>query len=112
MDPEEPTDPDSSKVEDNLGTVISTTENTDLTDSLNNKITVPAGFFIVTPDQDNTVIYDYLEDGTPTVQDGIVIQNQTDENQFVWVPVGIINNNDMSGNKYEWTTLPSPLVEK
>ena len=82
------------KVEDNLGTVISSTENTDLTDSLGNKITVPAGFFIVTSEQDDTVIYDYFTDGTPTVQDGIVIQNQADGNQFVWVPVGTINNKE------------------
>ena len=87
-----PGEDDTPKVEDNLGTVISSTENTDLTDSLGNKITVPAGFFIVTPDQDNTVIYDYSTDGTPTVQDGIVIQNEADGNQFVWVPVGTINN--------------------
>ena len=90
---DEPVD-ETPKVADNLGTVISITENTDLTDSLNNKITVPAGFFIVTPEQDNTIIYDYLEDGTPTVQDGIVIQNETDGNQFVWIPVGTINNKE------------------
>ena len=82
------------KVSNNLGTVISSTENTDLTDSLNNKITVPAGFYIVTPEQDSTVIYDYSTDGTPTVQDGIVIQNEADGNQFVWVPVGTINNKE------------------
>ena len=84
------------KVEDNLGTVISTTENTDLTDSNENKITVPAGFFIVTPTQDDTVTYDYSDDGKPTVQDGIVIQNEADGNQFVWVPIGDIKNKDGS----------------
>ena len=84
------------KVEDNLNTVISATENTDLTDRYNNKITIPAGFFIVTPTQDNTVEYDYSDDGTPTVQDGIVIQNKTDGNQFVWVPIGDIKNKDGS----------------
>ncbi len=82
------------KVSDNLGKVISTTENTDLTDSLGNKITVPAGFYIVTPSQDSTVIYDYLGDEIPTVQDGIVIQNQEDGNQFVWIPIGTINNKE------------------
>ena len=85
---------DPTKVSSNLGTVISNTENTDLTDSLNNKITVPAGFYIVKPSQDSTVTYDYTGDGIPTVQDGIVIQNQTDRNQFVWVPVGTINNKE------------------
>ena len=116
---------DSTKVEDNLGTVISSTENTDLTDSLNNKITVPAGFFIVTPEQDDTVIYDYSTDGTPTVQDGIVIQNEADGNQFVWVPVGTINNKEgdtlgatttiqlgrYSNFTMSETTLPTPAQE-
>ena len=92
-DPQDPVD-DPTKVSSNLGAVISSTENTDLTDSLNNKITVPAGFYIVTPEQDDTVIYDYSTDGTPTVQDGIVIQNEADGNQFVWVPVGTINNKE------------------
>ena len=113
---------DPTKVSSNLGTVISNTENTDLTDSLNNKITVPAGFYIVTPEQDDTVIYDYSPDRTPTVQDGIVIQNQTDGNQFVWVPVGTINNKEgdslgatttITLGRYEdftmsGTTLPTP----
>ena len=83
-------------VEENLGVVISQTENTDLEDSYGNKITVPAGFFIVRPSQDNTVEYDYSDDGTPVVQDGIVIQNKTDGNQFVWVPIGDIKNKDGS----------------
>ncbi len=116
---------DPTKVSSNLGTVISNTENTDLTDSLNNKITVPAGFYIVTPEQDDTVIYDYSPDGTPTVQDGIVIQNQTDGNQFVWVPVGTINNKESdplgatttiqlgrySDFTMSGTTLPTPAQE-
>ena len=120
-EPETPTD-DLTKVSDNLGTVISTTENTDLTDSLGNKITVPAGFFIVTPEQDSTVEYNYSTDGTPTVQDGIVIQNEADRNQFVWVPVGTINNKEgdtlgatttITLGRYEdftmnGTTLPTP----
>ena len=84
------------KIENNLGDTISTTENTDLKDSFGNKITVPAGFYIVTPSQDSTVTYDYSEDGTPVVQDGIVIQNKTDGNQFVWVPIGDIKNKDGS----------------
>ena len=122
---EDDTPDDPTKVSSNLGTVISNTENTDLTDSLNNKITVPAGFYIVTPEQDDTVIYDYSPDGTPTVQDGIVIQNQTDGNQFVWVPVGTINNKEgdslgatttITLGRYEdftmsGTTLPTPTQE-
>ena len=34
----------------------------------------------------------------PAVQDGIVIENGTDGNQFVWVPVGTIKNKDGSTN--------------
>ena len=109
------------KVEDNLGAVISQTENTDLEDSYGNKITVPAGFYIVTPTEDSTITYDYSDDGTPTVQDGIVIQNETDENQFVWVPVGDIKNKDGSTTTIKLgrysnftmsgTTLPTPAQE-
>ena len=82
---EDDTPDDPTKVSSNLGAVISSTENTDLTDSLNNKITVPAGFYIVTPEQDDTVIYDYSPDVTPTVQDGIVIQNEADGNLLHFV---------------------------
>ena len=113
------------KVSDSLGTVISNEENTDLEDSLGNRITVPAGFYIVTPSQDNTVTYDYTGDGVPTVQDGIVIQNEADGNQFVWVPIGTIKNKsgDELGatttiklGRYEdftmnGTTLPTPEQE-
>ena len=108
-------------VEDNLNTVISATENTDLEDSYGNKITVPAGFYIVTPSQDSTVTYDYSDDGTPVVQDGIVIQNEADGNQFVWVPIGDIKNKDGSTTTIKLgrysnftmsgTTLPDPAQE-
>ena len=40
------------------------------------------------------VTYTYSVDNIPTVQDGIVIENGTDGNQFVWVPVGTIKNKD------------------
>ena len=82
---------DSQKVANNLGIVISTTENKDLTDNYGNKITIPAGFHIVTTTEDSTVEYSYSEDGIPAVQDGIVVADG-DGNQFVWVPVGTINN--------------------
>lgn len=36
--------------------------------------------------------YTYSGDTIPAVQDGIVIENGTDGNQFVWVPVGTIKN--------------------
>ena len=109
------------KIENNLGDTISTTENTDLKDSFGNKMTVPAGFYIVSPSQDSTVTYDYSEDGTPVVQDGIVIQNKTDGNQFVWVPIGDIKNKDGSTTTIKLgrysnftmsgTTLPTPAQE-
>ena len=112
---------DTPKIENNLGDTISTTENTDLKDSFGNKITVPAGFFIVTPTQDNTVEYDYSDDGTPVVQDGIVIENEADGNQFVWVPIGDIKNKDGSSTTIKLgrysnftmsgTTLPTPAQE-
>ena len=81
------------KVADNLGTVISETENTDLVDNYGNKITVPAGFHIVTPSEDATVEYTYSGDEVPAVQDGIVIEDN-DGNQFVWIPVGTIKNRE------------------
>ena len=81
------------KVADNLGTVISETENTDLVDNYGNKITVPAGFHIVTPSEDATVEYTYSGDEVPAVQDGIVIEDN-DGNQFVWIPVGTIKNKE------------------
>ena len=85
------------KVEDNVGTVISTTKNTDLEDNYGNKITVPAGFHIVSTSEDSTVVYNYSGDGVPAVQDGIVVADG-DGNQFVWVPVGTINNKTSDTN--------------
>ncbi|MCI9245897.1 MAG: hypothetical protein HFJ30_01930, partial [Clostridia bacterium] len=39
------------------------------------------------------VEYTYNGDGTPAVQDGIVIEDN-EGNQFVWIPVGDIKNKD------------------
>ena len=62
-------------------------ENTEFTDSLGNKVIVPAGFRVVNP-EDN-------------VEDGIVIEDVTHSatagSQFVWIPVGIIHTS--SGDK-------------
>ena len=56
-------------------------ENTEFTDSLGNKVVVPAGFRVVNP-EDN-------------VEDGIVIEDvahgATAGSQFVWIPVGTIH---------------------
>ena len=84
-------DADPTKVANNIGSVISETENTDLTDAYNNKITIPAGFHIVSTSEDSTVSYTYSGNGIPAVQDGIVVAD-SDGNQFVWIPVGTINN--------------------
>ena len=81
-------------------------------DKYGNKIVVPAGFKIVshgTGSGNNVVEYTYdKQDGistnTPVVQDGIVIQNAEDGNEFVWVPIGKIKN-DAEANTTNTTTI-------
>ena len=73
------------------------TQNTKAEDAYGNKITVPKGFKVLPHNPSSStgaVTYTYNEDNTPAVQDGIVIENETDGNQFVWVPVGTIKNKD------------------
>lgn len=65
--------------------------NTTMYDENNNAIEVPGGFKVKNPKEDNTIIYDYLKDKTPAVQDGIVIEDDIG-NQFVWIPVGTEEN--------------------
>ena len=67
-------------------------------DKNGNKITIPGGFKVVPNSPDGTdaskkVDYTYNGDGTPAVQDGIVIEDN-EGNQFVWIPVGNIKNKD------------------
>ena len=79
------------KVTDNIGSVLSTTDNTKLEDACGNKIIVPAGFKIVSDDTTNNA---------QTVDKGIVIEDATVDSegkatatagsQFVWIPVGKI----------------------
>jgi type II secretory pathway pseudopilin PulG len=73
------------KVEDNIGNVLSTTDNTELQDAYGNKIVVPAGFKIVSNSDTNNAT---------TVDKGIVIEDvtlgATAGSQFVWIPVGKI----------------------
>ena len=79
------------KVADNIGSVISTTDNTELEDEYGNKIVVPAGFKIVS---------DSTTGNATTVNNGIVIEDVTVDSegkatatagsQFVWIPVGKI----------------------
>ena len=71
-----------------------TTKNTPAKDSLGNPITIPEGFKVV-PDGQDGVEYTYTGDKKPTVQDGIVIEDN-EGNQFVWIPVGSIKNKDGS----------------
>ena len=68
-------------------------------DSLGNLITIPEGFKVV-PDGQGGVEYNYTGDKKPTVQDGIVIEDE-EENQFVWIPVGNIKNKDGSFSTIE-----------
>ena len=79
------------KVSDNIGNVLSTTDNTELQDAYGNKIVVPAGSKIVSNSDTNNAT---------TVDKGIVIEDATVDSegkatatsgsQFVWIPVGKI----------------------
>lgn len=78
------------KVADLIGKPANNTKNTSVEDSNGNPVVIPPGFTVV-PNGTDDVTYSYLGDGTPGVQDGIVIKD-SDGNQFVWVPVGKIKN--------------------
>ena len=74
-------------LKDNLNTVISTTDNTPLTDEYENKIMLPAGFKILVDDTTG-----YTADDIDVTK-GIVVEDtqaETAGNQFVWIPVGKI----------------------
>ena len=72
-------------------------KNTPLEDEYGNQVVIPSGFHIAMPSVNNGIIYDYTGNGTPSVQDGIVIEDN-DGNQFVWIPVGTINNKEDDEN--------------
>lgn len=76
-----------------------TTKNILAKDSLENPITIPEGFKVVPNGQDG-VEYTYTGDKKPTVQDGIVIEDN-EGNQFVWIPVGNVKNKDGSTNNIQ-----------
>ena len=87
------------KISTLVGTVVD--KNTKAEDAYGNKITIPKGFKVLPHNPTSStgaVTYTYNEDNTPAVQDGIVIENETDGNQFVWVPVGTIKNKDNTTN--------------
>ena len=75
------------------------TQNTKAEDAYGNKITIPKGFKVLANGTSTeSASYTYSGNNIPAVQDGIVIENGTDGNQFVWVPVGTIKNKDGSTN--------------
>ena len=79
------------KISTLVGTVVD--KNTKAVDAYGNKITIPKGFKVLPHGTEaGSATYTYSGDNIPAVQDGIVIENGTDSNQFVWVPVGTINN--------------------
>ena len=80
-----------------VGTVVD--KNTKAEDAYGNKITIPKGFKILPHGTiAGSATYTYSGDNIPAVQDGIVIENGTDGNQFVWVPVGTIKNKNNTTN--------------
>ena len=85
------------KISTLVGTVVD--KNTKAEDAYGNKITIPKGFKVVAHGTvAGSATYTYSGDNIPAVQDGIVIENGTDGNQFVWVPVGTIKNKNSSTN--------------
>ena len=83
--------PTTSKISTLVGTVVD--KNTKAEDAYGNKITIPKGFKVLAHGTEaGSATYTYSGDNIPAVQDGIVIENGTDGNQFVWVPVGTIKN--------------------
>ena len=88
-----------SNKEVNISTLVgkeAVTKNTKAVDAYGNKITIPKGFKVLAHGTAaGSATYTYSGDTIPAVQDGIVIedtQTETAGNQFVWVPVGTINN--------------------
>ena len=80
-----------SKISTLVGTVVD--KNTKAEDAYGNKITIPKGFKVLANGTSTeSASYTYSGNNIPAVQDGIVIENGTDGNQFVWVPVGTIKN--------------------
>jgi hypothetical protein len=86
-----------SKISTLVGTVVD--KNTKAEDAYGNKITIPKGFKVVAHGTvAGSATYTYSGDNIPAVQDGIVIENGTDGNQFVWVPAGTIKNKNNTTN--------------
>ena len=85
------------KISTLVGKVVD--KNTKAEDAYGNKITIPKGFKVVAHGTvAGSATYTYSGDNIPAVQDGIVIENGTDGNQFVWIPVGTIKNKNNTTN--------------
>ena len=85
------------KISTLVGKVVD--KNTKAEDAYGNKITIPKEFKVVAHGTvAGSATYTYSGDNIPAVQDGIVIENGTDGNQFVWVPVGTIKNKNNTTN--------------
>ena len=85
------------KISTLVGKVVD--KNTKAEDAYGNKITIPKGFKVLANGTSTeSASYTYSGDNIPAVQDGIVIENGTDGNQFVWVPVGTIKNKNNTTN--------------
>ena len=85
------------KISTLVGKVVD--KNTKAEDIYGNKITIPKGFKVLAHGTvAGSATYTYSGDNIPAVQDGIVIENGTDGNQFVWVPVGTIKNKNNTTN--------------
>ena len=85
------------KISTLVGKVVD--KNTKAEDAYGNKITIPKGFKVLAKGTSTeSASYTYSGNNIPAVQDGIVIENGTDGNQFVWVPVGTIKNKGGSTN--------------
>ena len=85
------------KISTLVGKVVD--KNTKAEDTYGNKITIPKGFKVLAHGTAaGSATYTYSGDNIPAVQDGIVIENGTDKNQFVWVPVGTIKNKNNTTN--------------
>ena len=100
------------KVANNIGSVLSTTDNTELEDEYGNKIVIPAGFKIVSDDTTNNA---------QTVDKGIVIEDVTETatkgSQFVWIPIGKIKKEDgsvttISLNRYTFDENGNPIMQE
>ena len=102
------------KISTLVGKVVD--KNTKAEDAYGNKITIPKGFKVLAHGtEDGSATYTYSGDNIPAVQDGIVIENGTDGNQFVWVPVGTIKNKNGSTNtitlgRYEFDSSTGALT--